>query len=278
MKEVAEIKKEADEQRGEGSRMPSLLSEVESERDAIYAALAKKPEPPPEPEERPEEKAEEKVEEKAEFVPEDKPQDEEKTVPYGALKEEREKRKELARRVKELEEAFKQAAEDNKKLVELMSAKSEDEPITDYEKEMLSLRKQLKAALAEIESMKKSVERDRQAASEAQIKSLVERTGEELAKEGFEGFQDFIPQVVMAMRAEGIEAAEETPEIWKRVYKEQVWPKYVGKYRPSKKAEKEELKKEASLIKSPGKTEPPKKEEEWTPKTYAQWRQSQSFV
>lgn len=278
MREVAEVKKEADEQRGEGSKMPLLLSEAETERDAIYAALAKKPEPPPEPEERPEDEAEEKAEEKAEFIPEEKPQEEEKTVPYGALKEEREKRKELARRVKELEDAFRQAAEDNKRLTELLSAKSEEEPITDYEKEMLSLRKQLKAALAEIDSMKKSVERDRQAASEVQIKTLVERTGEELAKEGFEGFQDFIPQVVQAMRAEGIEAAEETPEIWKRVYKEQVWPKYIGKYKPSKKAEKEELKKEASLIKSPGKTEPPKKEEEWTPKTYAQWRQSQSFV
>mgnify|MGYP001198460324 CR=1 FL=1 len=278
MKEVAEIKKEADEQRGEGSRMPSLLSEVESERDAIYAALAKKPEPPPEPEERPEEKAEEKVEEKAEFVPEDKPQDEEKTVPYGALKEEREKRKELARRVKELEEAFKQAAEDNKRLAERASAQSEEEPITDYEKELISLRKENRAMRDELKALKASIDRDRQAASEVQIKTLVERTGDELAKEGFEGFQDFIPQVVQAMRAEGIEAAEETPEIWKRVYKEQVWPKYVGKYRPSKKAEKEELKKKASLIKSPGKTEPPKKEEEWTPKTYAQWRQSQSFV
>lgn len=258
--------------------MPLLLSEAETERDAIYAALAKKPEPPPEPEERPEDEAEEKAEEKAEFIPEEKPQEEEKTVPYGALKEEREKRKELARRVKELEDAFRQAAEDNKRLTELLSAKPDEEPITDYEKEMLSLRKQLKAALAEIESMKKSVERDRQAASEAQIKTLVERTGEELAREGYEGFQDFIPQVVQAMRAEGIEAADETPEIWKRVYKEQVWPKYIGKYKPSKKAEKEELKKEASLIKSPGKTETPKKEEEWTPKTYAQWRQSQSFV
>jgi len=278
MKEVAEIKKEADEQRGEGSRMPSLLSEVESERDAIYAALAKKPKPPPEPEERTEEKAEEKVEEKAEFVPEDKPQDEEKTVPYGALKEEREKRKELARRVKELEEAFKQAAEDNKRLAERASAQSEEEPITDYEKELISLRKENRAMRDELKALKASIDRDRQAASEVQIKTLVERTGYELAKEGFEGFQDFIPQVVQAMRAEGIEAAEETPEIWKRVYKEQVWPKYVGKYRPSKKAEKEELKKEASLIKSPGKTEPPKKEEEWTPKTYAQWRQSQSFV
>ena len=94
-----------------------------------------------------------------------------------------------------------------------------------------------------------------------------------------EGFYDFIPQVIKAMNDEEIPMEDRSPETWKRVYRDIVYPKYIGKHKvkPDKKAEKEELKKEASLVKTPGKPEEKKKEEDDTPESYAKWRQKQSF-
>jgi len=274
MRESSEVKKEVDAERVEGGRMPIPLTEADTERDAIYESLTSKPEPQPESKERPKEtEAEPK-----EYVTEEKPQEEEKTVPYGALAEERAKRKELAKKVKELEAAFRQAAEDNKKLMELMSAKSDEEPITDYEKELVSVRKQLKLAIAEIEAFKKAQAKTAQEVEQEKLAALVRKTHDELAKDGFDGFNDFVPQVIKAMDDEDIPLEERNPAVWKRVYREIVYPKHIGKYRPAPKAVKEAAKKEASLIKSPGTGSASKKEEEWTPKTYAEWRQKHSFV
>lgn len=287
MRDAAEVRKEVDAVRAE-HKMPLSLSDLGSERDSIYEQFDNLTETPPEKESKepePEkvvaEPEKEKEPEKAEFVKEDKPTDEEKKVPLGALHEEREKRKALAKEVADLKESFRQAVEDNKKLMELMSSKADDEPITDYEKEMLSLRKQLKVALTEIDSIKRGGEKERQASAEQRLDSLAKQTDTELEKAGFEGFYDFIPQVIKAMNDEEIPMDERSPETWKRVYQDIVYPKYIGKHKvvkkEDKKAEKEELKKEASLIKTPGKPEEKKKEEEDTPESYAKWRQKQSF-
>jgi hypothetical protein len=286
MREVAEVQKEIDAVKGT-SKMPQVLTELGSARDSIYDAFDQSGVPPkeepkePEPQKVEAEPKKETEPEKAEFVP-DKPKDEEKTVPYGALKEEREKRKELARKIKELEDSFKQAAEDNKKLVELMSSKSDDEPITDYEKEMLNLRKQIKLQQAELENLKRGQEQRSKVTEEQRITELVKSTDAELAKDGFEGFDDFVPQVIKAMNDEEIPMEERDPSTWKRVYKEIVFPKYVGKYKviqkEDKKAEKEANKKEAALVKSPGKAVEPKKEDDDdSPESYTKWRQKQSF-
>lgn len=287
MREVAEVQKELDAQRAQ-NKMPMSLAELGSDRDALradyeaYQALPKEGQQEPEPEKEPEPEVEAKPEkaetEKKDFVPETPKPDEEKTVPYGALKEEREKRKELARKIKELEESFKQAAEDNKKLVELMSSKSDDEPITDYEKEILSLRKQLKVAMSKIDSFEKGQVQQRQVTEQDRLTALVNQTHTELAKDGFDGFDDFVPQVIKAMDDEDIPMEERTPATWKKVFKEVVYPKYIGKYKvdtkAEKKAEKEAEKKEASLIKSPGKPDAKKKDEEdTTPQAYARWRE-----
>ncbi len=286
MRDAAEVRKEVDAVRAE-HKMPLSLSDLGNERDSIYEqfdnltdAPPEKESKEPEPEKVAAEPEKEKEPEKAEFVKEDKPTDEEKKVPLGALHEEREKRKALAKEVADLKESFRQAVEDNKKLMDLMSDKS-DEPITDYEKEMLSLRKQLKVALTEIDSIKRGGEKERQASAEQRLDSLAKQTDTELEKAGFEGFYDFIPQVIKAMNDEEIPMEDRSPETWKRVYREVVYPKYIGKHKvvkkEDKKAEKEELKKEASLIKTPGKPEEKKKEEEDTPESYAKWRQKQSF-
>lgn len=283
MRDAAEVKKEVDAVRAE-HKMPLSLSELGTERDALYeqfdnlAEATPKEEPKEQPKEEP--KEEPKAEpEKAEFFKEDKPTEEEKKVPLGALHEEREKRKALAKEVAELKASFQQAVEDNKKLMDLVSSKSDDEPITDYEKEMLSLRKQLKVALTEIDSMKRGVEKEKQVSAEQRLESLAKQADSELEKAGYEGFYDFIPQVIKAMNDEEIPMEDRSPETWKRVYRDIVYPKYIGKHKvkPDKKAEKEELKKEASLVKTPGKPEERKKEEDDTPESYAKWRQKQSF-
>jgi hypothetical protein len=281
MREVSEVQKDVDATKG--NRMPQLLSELGSDRDSVYESLseATPKEEPKEPEAKPEpEKVEAKEPEKAEFVKEDKPKDEEKTVPYGALKEEREKRKDLSRRIKELEDTVKLAADDNKKLVDLMSSKSDDEPITDYEKEMLTLRKQLKIAMSEIGNFKKSQVQQKEVSEQERLTALVKQTDSELSKEGFDGFDDFVPQIVKAMNEEEVPMDERNPAKWKEIYKTIVYPKYVGKYKPtekeSKKAEKEGLKKEASLIMEPGKKQAQKKEDD-EKFDYQKWRSSQSF-
>ena len=140
MRDAAEVKKEVDAVRAE-HKMPLSLSELGTERDALYeqfdnlAEATPKEEPKEQPKEEP--KEEPKAEpEKAEYVKEHKPTEEEKKVPLGALHEEREKRKALAKEVAELKASFQQAVEDNKKLMDLVSSKSDDEPITDYEKDI----------------------------------------------------------------------------------------------------------------------------------------------
>jgi hypothetical protein len=282
MRSVVEMAQEVEATKG--NRMPQLLSELGSERETLYESLAEatpKEEPKePAPVEAKPEKEPGKETDKAEFVPEDKPKDEEKTVPYGALKEEREKRKELSRRIKELEDTVKLAADDNKKLVDLMSSKSDDEPITDYEKELVNAKKQLRLMRDEIESFKKGQTQQKEVTENQKLTDLVKQTDSELTKEGFEGFDDFVPQIVKAMNDEEVPMEERNPATWKKIYKEIVYPKYVGKYKPtekeSKKAEKEANKKDASLITNPGKVEAQKKEDD-KPFNYTKWRSSQSI-
>lgn len=276
MRSVEEMAKEVDATKG--NRMPQLLSELGSERDEVYEALSTKPEVPPveEPKE-PEAPVETKEPEKSEFVAEP-PKEEKKVVPLDALHEERARRKELSKRVKELEDTVKLQMEDNKKLLEALQ-KPDDEPITDYEKEMLSLRKQLKMAMGEIENFKKAQVKDREVSAQERLEAMAKATDSELSKDGFDGFYDFIPQVVKAMNDEEIPLEDRSPDTWKRVYREVVYPKYVGKFKQvakdTKKEEKKELKKDASLIKEPGKAEAKKKEDDDF--DYMKFRSRQSF-
>lgn len=284
MRSVVEMAQEVEATKG--NRMPQLLSELGSERDQIYESLSPTEVPPkeepkePKPVDAKPDKEPGTEKDKAEFVPEDKPKDEEKTVPYGALKEEREKRKELSRRIKELEDTVKLAADDNKKLVDLMSSKSDDEPITDYEKELANAKKQLRLLRDEIEAFKKGQTQQKEVTEQQKLTDLIKQTDSELTKEGFEGFDDFVPQIIKAMNEEEIPMEERNPTTWKKIYKEIVYPNYVGKYKPtpkeSKKAEKEASKKDASLIMDPGKVDAKKKEDD-KPFNYTKWRSSQSI-
>lgn len=280
MRSVVEMAQEVEATKG--NKMPQLLSELGSERESLYESLAEAPpkEEPKEPEAKPEpEKVEAKEPEKAEFVPEDKPKDEEKTVPYGALKEEREKRKELSRRIKELEDTVKLVGEDNKKLVERISSTPDDEPITDYEKELVNAKKQLRLIRDEFEAFKKGQTQQKEVTENERVTDLVKKTDSELTKEGFAGFKGFTQAIIMQMNEEEIPMEERNPDVWKRIYKEIVYPEYIGKHIPtpkeSKKADKEANKKDASLVMNPGKVEAHKKEDD-KPFNYTKWRASQS--
>jgi hypothetical protein len=160
-----------------------------------------------------------------------------------------------------------------------MSSKSDDEPITDYEKELVNAKKQIRLMRDEMEAFKRGQTQQKDVTEQERLTALVKQTDSELTKEGFEGFDDFVPQIIKAMNDEEIPMDERNPDTWKRVYKEIVYPNYIGKYKvvskESKKAEKETLKKEASFIMDPGKKEATKKEDN-EPFNYTKWRSSQS--
>jgi hypothetical protein len=281
MRSTEEMAKESNDLKTFGSKMPQLMSEVGTEREQVYEAFEKAEVPPTEDPKEPEIKAEaeKKEPEKAELVKEEIT--EEKKVPLGALHEEREKRKALSSEVKELKGNLAQLIEDNKKLMELMSTKESDEPITDYEKELVNLKKQNKVLSEKLSMIERGQVQEKQKTEADKLTELVKKTDSELATEGFEGFDDFVPQVIKAMNEEEIPMEERTPATWKRVYREMVFPKYIGKYKvttkESRKAEKEDLKKDAGLVKSPGRTETkPKEEDDYI--SYMKMREKYSFM
>ena len=282
MREAADVTKDLAELKQPGSGMPRLMSEMGAERDEVYDSYEAPETPPAEEPKEPEvkEDAETPEPEKAEFVKEDKPK-EEKLVPLDALHEERAKRKALSSEVKELKGNLSQLMEDNKKLMELMSDKSTDEPITDYEKELVNAKKQLKLMNEKITAFERSQKSQSEKTEAETLTALIKATDAELAKEGFEGFDDFVPQIIRAMNEEEIPPEDRNPATWKKVYKEIVWPKYIGKFKQdpkeSKKSEKEALKKDASLSKSPGKVDA-KKEDGDDMTSYMKMREKFSFM
>ena len=284
MRESADVTKEINDLKQPGAMMPRLLTEMGSERDAIYDSFESAEAPPKEEPKEPEVKADAETKEpkKAEFVKEEiKTEEEEKKVPYGALKEEREKRKALSSEVKELKSNLSQLIEDNKKLMELMSSKSDDEPITDYEKELVNLRKQNKMLAEKLNTIERSQVQREQKATNDSLMEQVRKVDKELAAEGFKGFEKLKFQVIEAMDAEEIPPEDRNPTTWKRVYKEIVYPELFGEFqkalKESKKEEKEALKKDASLVKSPGKADA-KKEAEDDLSEYWKMREKFSFM
>ena len=269
----------------EEREMPKLV--VNNERMAMYERAAKEMGQSEEPPKQDPPADDKKIDDKPATPPADqsagaeldtsegKKPDEQKYVPLPALKEEREKRKELAAEMKELKRQQELLMEDNRKLMEVLSAGSKHEETPDYSdpddivKEVISLRKKVEDQAKTINEFKGSYDAGETRKVAESYEAMAKKAADELSAEGYPGFLDITEAVAKDLKAEFEETEDKavfTPDGWKRVYKEKTYPRIFGtvvqtaveKAKADKIREKEELKEKAKLSGTPGS---PSKEE-----------------
>ena len=220
---------------------------------------------PVEPEVKEEPKPEVKEEPKVEAK-------KDKFVPYDALHAERMKRKAEADRANEESRRRKELE------LELARLKQQPEPefLTDADRKLYEMEVKLRA-IENIEQQRMEREaKEKEEAMKNDLKSRVDRASNELDKEGYPGLEDYIGVVHQKLRqmvADGYEEeaiALDNPTGWKKIYREEVFPEKAAKFREAFKKQtvesKVELKKQAGLVSSPGKSEPkPKSDEDKSP-------------
>jgi hypothetical protein len=197
----------------------------------------------------------------SDYVPEEvaeQPKEEVKTVPLGALHEEREKRKDLQ---KELEELKKQQS------TNYLDDYSLDSTEDDYVKK-------LERRLENLEAKDKRIEERRQVEDEQR---LVEKVSKELAEEGYPWFKELGADKVRAEFNAMLNTdpeyvmAHQNPDGWKKWYKERTYPMIKQAIEEQQKREstssKINAKKNAQLVTKIGQKAQPKSEEEKRPKT-----------
>ena len=216
--------------------------------------------------------------------------EDDRTVPHAALHEARIEIKSLKKDNLELQDQVRTLLKD---LKDLTSKPADDvdpsEPvqIADYDQELLNLRKEVKELRDREQARDKMTEAERMKHSQDKLRANLQQTHQELEKEGFEGFQEFIPLVSVELQRLASTDKEEAqrldnPEGWKKIYKENVYPKITGLGKKQsdeeKTKEKEALKTDASLL-MPGATKPsPKKNDEdtWSYEQYMKNRVNRS--
>jgi hypothetical protein len=232
----------------------ALPEETQTETPAVEVEKAQPAEKVVEPEAEPEKQPG--------YVPEvvtEKPTEEEKTVPLGALHEERRKRKELQRRLEAAEAAKKEEQE--------------------YEPDEYA---QLKNRIEVLESQRK---RDYEAQTADKETKLIQQVSDELEKEGYPWFKELGADKLrydfdmMIDEDPDFVKSHKNPEGWKKWYKERIFPsikKVMDKAKQSESMSKKvEAKKNAQLVTTPGLKEVPKAEKsKLTPyEEYVQERQ-----
>ncbi|MEE9354197.1 MAG: hypothetical protein V3U75_01270 [Methylococcaceae bacterium] len=274
----------------------------DSDREAMYANYEKDQEIPaedtdtsPEEDDTGIEDGEETPEEEeyTEPAPEDaegeeesddkKPEEDEKTVPYGALHAEREKRKEIQKTVGKLEGQVAELIADNKAFME--QGKKADTDETDLEalleegnfddvlKLTLKQNTELKKRMAKLENNDgKRTQADEQTAHEAKQKAVEGRISKittSLEEDGYPGFDMFVDK----MNAELVQMIDDDPdnealdndEGYKKIYREKIFPKvkkmFVGQEKENTFEKKRNLKKKAN-IGGGGKADPKTKEKD----------------
>jgi hypothetical protein len=249
-----------------------------------------------------EQEAEASPEEEEVEESEEKSEKEEKTVPYGALKEEREKRKALNGKVDELEDQVKTLIEDNRKFIEQSKSPKEDDALETIEVDEYMddttklLVEQVKKQQAHIDKLEsndaKRSEDDAFAEQNKAIEAEKKRQSDlttKLEKEGFPGFNMFVPQI----NEELGKLITEDPDNeslnneagYMQIYKDKVFPKvkdmFAQKAKDEKFAAKKELKKKANLGKGVGgdsSNEKEGKDEDWDYNDYIEERKKHSFA
>lgn len=189
-----------------------------------------------------------------------------KTVPYDALHEEREKRKFTQKKLRDAEDRLSQVINENRLLNERLTVKP-DNPKEVVEGNYLDdpLIKNLQSEIETLKRMEydrservKNTERQN---SSQQLFQRIKDVDAELEKEGFPAFGLMLNSVTGELQALVAEDPEngylDTPDGWKKIYKEKVFPQIKNKFIAETNKEsilsKEKLKREAQLAGSAGK-------------------------
>jgi hypothetical protein len=211
-----------------------------TEREKIYANYAKEEyeaEKSESEEEKPEgepEKKEEELKEKSKEKSEEKTKTEDKTVPLGALHEERQKRKESQAKVVELEQQVKELAQQVKSKPK---EEGEEEYIEDYDAELIKLRKDNESLRKKVDGIEAKGTQSEAEKAQTAFLAKVDKVGKELTEEGFNGFSDCTPmlrQHIQNLISKEPDPQEyiagrklldiDNPEGWKKIYKEEIYP------------------------------------------------------
>ena len=216
---------------------------------------------------------------------------EHKMVPLQALHESRERFKKLNLEYREYKNTqtkeFQSLKDQLNKLQDTLKspASSTENDLVDEESETV---KQLRREILVMKQTQQegTKNNDQEAALKAQQEQQkkIQTVSDDLAKEGYKGF-DFALLKTGAKLQELVNVGELTekestePEMWKKVYKEHIYPEVKSLFVEQDKSETMEKKKErkakAQLVSDPGKAPDKPEEEEKTPQTFDGFVKSQ---
>jgi hypothetical protein len=244
-----------------------------SEREKIIAQMQTATPPVEEKTEQPPVEAEKKEEVKEEAKEVKQPE-----APdwKAATYEERQKRK----AEKELREKAEREAESLRaKIKQFESQKTDhaEEPITDYDRAILDLRKENQEMKHELRAIKETeaerTERERREALERvekQTRESLTQVHKDLVSEGYPGFKFAVGEIQNELRRlvaeDEANISLDNPAGWKKIYKEKIFPDLQAEWQETEQRRsqdaKTELKKQANLSSSTGKMPPKPKSKE----------------
>lgn len=186
-----------------------------------------------------------------------------KTVPLGALHEEREKRKTLQKQVEEL-------MGDNKKFMDKLeqTAKPQtDDYISDESPEMLALKRENAEIRDEVHAIKARFEEDDITKEKNRFDTLVDSADKKLSKAGFTGFKNvgltWVDNRIKEIDKTDPDLAQayRSPDGWIKLWSEEGFKEVQGIFLEQHKnttlANKRKLKENINLVTSPGKPAAP---------------------
>lgn len=287
----------APEGKKEGSEngKPRLLSEANIEaRERIYANAGRGEAPPAEPPKAPASKdfkpvptpdsgqptagapvksapAAQQPPEPEQPVPAAREKKEDRTVPLEALHEAREREKSLKRENTELQEQVRVLLKDLKEFSAKPPAEAAPIEALDYDKALTALQDEVKELRARDQKREQTTEEERGRQARAKTEADVKQTALDLEKEGFPGFDRFIPMIgaeLQKLHAVDPDEARrlDNPDGWKKIFKENIHPLVSGfgqkKASEDRTKEKEALKEGAGLLMPGGAPPAPPAEKE----------------
>ena len=199
-------------------------------------------------------------------------EDEPKTVPLQALHEARERFRKINLEYREYKQTqdkeITELKSQLKQLQDKLNSPTEDSYSNDDE-EKQALRLELAALRKKYNLDDESKMREAQIKAQQEQQKKITQVSEDLLKEGYPGFDiallktgTKLQELVQSGEITESESAE--PDMWKKIYKEHIYPEvksiFVERTREDMKEHKKALKKKANLVSDPGKG--PEKTEE----------------
>lgn len=218
-----------------------------------------------EPETKPEEETTELKPDKVE-VPKDKDTELVKTVPYGALHEEREKRKTLQKQVDEL-------MTDNRKFMNKLdeSSKTSEEYVGEVD-EIQVVQKENANLKSRLNTIENRFQQDDVRREQDQFDKLVVNADKKLSEKGFTGFKDvgltWVDKRIREIETQDPDLAQayRNPDGWVKLWSEQgfheVQKIFMEQHKATTLSNKRKLKENVNLVTSHGKVIQPEQKKE----------------